>query len=910
MGETARETMAPLLECLNATGLPGAIAREVSAFFCIDDNWCLLKLAMEQLEGVESLVSIKVTEGENNLKNCDPRVKRWLNRAKLIPDSSLEDEYNKLESCGLFCNCTPDLPYRYYLGKKIVKKLESVNKLIDEEKMFTEFCVTPPPITVEQKPQTKTVGMEPMLTQLHEYFNNKEKSIIGVWGRGGVGKTTLLNAFNNGLKDKHSTAFHVVIAIDVSNSETLDVASIQRTITERLGIPWNDTVTEVARAKILIEALSRKRFVILLDDVWKKFRLEDVGIPTPTTDNNCKIVLASRDKQVCIEMDAHQSLIGMQLLDETASWELFKSNLCTDALEEMHTNSSVEACAKEITKKCGGLPLALNVVGTSMASLTSSSDWRDAMQDFNADIGHLDGVEDEVFLRLKYSYDKLDKPIQECFLYCTLFPENSSIKKDQLVEYWMAEGLVPPNNPIDGKRIIAKLLQVCLLESTNSDTKVRMHSVIHDFGLWLANRESSFLVQSGQAVDKPPQINLWQGPKKISLMSNDIKNILFSPNCTNLETLFLHNNPGLKKLDPNFFKFMSNLRVLDLSKTSILELPKCDSLVKLQYLNLSHTPIVYLPKRLKVLKELRHLDLSATKALKDTFDNCSKLTELRVLNLFRSNYGIRDVSDLNLDLLEHLKTLGIAIHAKSVLEKLKITDPLAISTHRLSLKECKGMKSIHIADFSKMGCLEELYIESCNDLSELVVDQDAAKVSQLEVLTLWYLPSLELILVRPLPHYFTNVRDLTIHECQKLNNISWVTNLKSLEKLAISSCHGMMEIVKEIPNGTQLEDTGPNRKSEIQHEGYITEFPKLRSIELSKLDKLESICNARDFPALESIRVQNCPNLKKLPIANKSTKLRQICGSLEWWKQLDWDDRETRESVEVFFTPYGSNGGH
>ncbi|KAF7017502.1 hypothetical protein CFC21_030938, partial [Triticum aestivum] len=66
----------------------------------------------------------------------------------------------------------------------------------------------------------------------------------------------------------------VVIFIEVSNSETLNTVEIQQTISERLNLPWNDAEPIAKRAKFLIKALTRKRFVILLDDVRKKFQLE------------------------------------------------------------------------------------------------------------------------------------------------------------------------------------------------------------------------------------------------------------------------------------------------------------------------------------------------------------------------------------------------------------------------------------------------------------------------------------------------------------------------------------------------------------------------------------------------------------------------------------------------------------
>jgi len=153
--------------------------------------------------------------------------------------------------------------------------------------------------------------LESMLTLLHDFLEKGDSNIIGVWGQGGIGKTTLLHVFNNDL-EKKAHDYQVVIFIEVSNSETLNIVEIQQTISDRLNLPWNESETVEKRAKFLVKALSRKRFVVLLDDVRKKFRLEDVGIPTPDTNSQSKLILTSRYKEVCFQMGAQKSRIEMQ----------------------------------------------------------------------------------------------------------------------------------------------------------------------------------------------------------------------------------------------------------------------------------------------------------------------------------------------------------------------------------------------------------------------------------------------------------------------------------------------------------------------------------------------------------------------------------------------------------------------
>nr|UBY07410.1 NBS-LRR disease resistance protein [Dasypyrum villosum] len=750
-------------------------------------------------------------------------------------------------------------------------------------------------------PQNKLFGLETMLSQLHDLFEKGDSNIIGVWGQGGVGKTTLLHVFNNDL-EKKVHEYMVVIFIEVSNSDMLNTVEIQQTISEKLNLPWNDAEPIAKRARFLVRALARKRFVILLDDVRRKFRLEDVGIPTPDTNSQSKLILTSRYREVCFQMKSQRSLIEMQILGNDASWELFLSKLSKETSVAVQSlGSQTREYAMKIAQSCGGLPLALNVIGTAVACLEEGQ-WRSAADAIATNMNNINGV-DEMFGRLKYSYDRLTPTQKQCFLYCILFPEHGSISKEQLVDYWLAEGLLL-NGSGKGYQIIRRLVSACLLQASGSmSSKVKMHHIIRQLGFWLVSKSDAyFLVQPGQALDNAPSVGEWKEATRISIMSNNITELSFSPKCKNVTTLLIQNNPNLNKMSYGFFRNMATLKVLDLSHTAITSLPDCKTLVALEHLNLSHTHIVRLPEHLWLLKELRHLDLSVTIALEDTLNNCSKLHKLKVLNLFRSHYGIRHVDNLNLDSLKELQFFGITIYAEDVLKKLNMPRPLAKSTHRLNLKYCAEMQSIKISDLKHMEHLEELYVESCYDLNTVVADAELT-TSHLQFLTLSVLPSLEIVVVAPMPHNIQYIRKLIISHCPRLLNITWVRRLRLLERLVISHCDGVLEIVEdEEQYGEQMKMQDHASDEQEDHAMVETsrndtgqsDFPKLRLIVLTGLKKLRSICKPREFPCLETLRVEDCPNLGSIPLSctHNYGKLKQICGSVDWWEKLQWENRE------------------
>jgi disease resistance protein RPS2 len=190
----------PVCGFINEAGVPAATARGVSSFACIKRNLGDLIKAMEDLQAVEKVVRGQVTLETNNLNECHPQVSLWLTRVLHVLVDPIVQESDQLFQSSCLCSSFLSLRKRYRLGKRVAEMLEDVDRLIREGKQFDTFASKRLPDSVEERPRTKTFGIEPVLKDLGKFCDSINVSIIGVCGPGGVGKTTLLNTFNNELK--------------------------------------------------------------------------------------------------------------------------------------------------------------------------------------------------------------------------------------------------------------------------------------------------------------------------------------------------------------------------------------------------------------------------------------------------------------------------------------------------------------------------------------------------------------------------------------------------------------------------------------------------------------------------------------------------------------------------------------
>ncbi|KAG2304821.1 hypothetical protein Bca52824_033472 [Brassica carinata] len=802
-------------------------------------NLKALETTMQELRERRDDVLRRVSIEENKGLERLAQVKGWLSSVASI-DSQVSDllreEPTETKRLCLFGYCSKKCKASCEYGKKVSEMLEEVKKLLPKGD-FKEVAEKRPAAKVVKKDIQTTIGLDSMVGKAWDSIMKPERRILGIYGMGGVGKTTLLDSINNKFIEEVNE-FDVVIGVLVSKH--LQYEDIQNKILRRLRADQElEKETEEKKASFIENILGRKKFVLLLDDLWSAVDLSRIGVPRPTQENGSKIVFTTRKKEVCREMRADDEM-KIECLSNNEAWELFQYVVGEAALKR---HPDIPTLAKTISEKCHGLPLALNVIGKAMSCKEDVHEWRHAIDVLKKSSREFPGMEENILSVLKVSYDGLeDEKVKSCFLYCSLFPEDYEITKEELIEYWINEGFINGKRNEDGSNnkghvIIGSLVRAHLL--IESETAVKMHDVLREMALWIGStslrKEEKQCVKSGEKLSCIPDDILWSDLRRISLMSNQIEKISCCPRCPNLSTLFLGDN-DLKGIPGKFFQFMSALVVLDLSRNrSLRDLPEeiC-SLTSLKYLNLSYTRISSLSVGMKGLRKLISLDLEKTYL--ESIDGIgTSLPNLQVLKLYRSRHYIDARSIEELQLLENLKILTGNVQDASILESIQRLERLASCVQRLRIINMSA--EVLTLNTVALGGLRELEIRSSN-ISEIKID--------------WKSKEKEDLLCNSSP-CFKRLSSIVILDLEGPKELTWLLFAPNLKHLEVIRSPSLEEIINE-EKGMSISNVHPP--------DMTLPFPKLESLTLRGSPELKRICsNPPALSSLKDVDIEHCPNL-------------------------------------------------
>ncbi|KAH0911758.1 hypothetical protein HID58_035079 [Brassica napus] len=786
-----------------------------SYIYDLSMNLAALEKDMEVLKAKRDDVQGRVNREE--FTGCRQRlaeVQVWLKNVLDIEDefkdlfSTSTVELQRLCCCGL---CSKNVEMSYSYGKRVIRMLKIVKSTSSEGK-FDVVTEKVQVTEVEEMPiQPTIVGHEALLERVWNRLMDDGVGVLGLYGMGGVGKTTILAQINNKFT-KARGSFHVVIWVVVSKN--LDIHNVQEDIAKKLGL-WNeewDKKNENRRALDIHNVLKRRKFVLFLDDIWAKVNLPTIGVPYPDVVNGCKVAFTTRSRDVCGRMEVDE-LMEVSCLGPDKAWELFQKKVGESTLK---IHADIPDLARQVAGKCSGLPLALNVIGETMSCKSTVQEWRRAVDVLTLSAADFSGMKDEILSVLKYSYDSLNgEVVKSCFLYCSLFPEDYLIDKERLVDYWICEGFIDESQSRERAinqvyEILGTLVRACLLVEgeMNNISYVTMHDVVRDMALWIASDlgkdKEIYIVQAGVDLRNMPDVKNWKGVKKMSLMRNNIERICGSHECAQLTTLFLQNNQSLLQL------------------------------ISLRYLDLSRTSLEQFHVGSQELTKLIHLNLESTRKLK-SISGIANLSSLRSLGLEGSNKTL-DVSLLKeLQLVEYLENLTIEVSSGMVLEQLlschvlnvsgcrmgeiqiERTTPSFQNLSRIDICVCYRLKDLTWLVFAPN--LVDLRVKYSNQLEEIINEEVAARVAGGRV-------------------PFQKLRSLNLSHSPMLKSIYWSPlSFPCLSKISIAGCPMLRQLPLDSDSVVRFEVFSIEYREEewIKEVDWKDEATQLRFLPFCKL---------------------------------------------------------------------------
>ncbi|KAK4478931.1 hypothetical protein RD792_014438 [Penstemon davidsonii] len=454
---------------------------------------------------------------------------------------------------------------------------------------------------------------------------------------GGIGKTTLAQMVYN---DKRVNELFDVKAWAYV-SDDFNSIRITKSLLESATAKPCDTMNLELLQGGLKDTLNKKKFLVVLDDVWneKLDSWNDLSIPFLVGSPGSKIIVTTRNEEVISNMNAFPPNFLKEISDE-ACWSLFVHHAFGS---QMH--SDLIPIGRQIMNKCKGLPLALKTLGRILASRLDTNYWNAIL---NSNLWEMPPRKNAILPSLRLSYHHLPSNLKRCFAYCSIFPKGYEFDKKNLVMLWMAEGFVQPlgKNSLEevGEEYFSELLSRSFFqESVQDNNRYVMHDLFNDLAQSVSRKMCIHLGENWERgmhenFEKVRHFSCFRSKYDVYRKFESLNEAkwlrTFLPLASPLGDEFCYLT---KKVSCELLPKFRFLRVLSLSGYCISELPdSIGNLKHLRYINLSYTEIKSLPQSLCTQFNLQTLLLCNCDYLTELPAEMGKLNNLRYLDIVGS----------------------------------------------------------------------------------------------------------------------------------------------------------------------------------------------------------------------------------------------------------------------------------
>ncbi|KAM4089100.1 hypothetical protein ACB094_07G123600 [Castanea mollissima] len=594
------------------------------------------------------------------------------------------------------------------------------------------------------------VGFDDDLNKLVEFLIKEgvDNRVASICGMGGLGKITLAKLVYNYRKVKQhfDCRAWVYISQQCQRRRMLNDAEI---------------------VEKLRQVQCEKKCLVILDDIWNIEAWNSMEEAFLVRGTGSKILLTSRNKQVCLHINPKSFLCELQCLNEERSWELL-DKIAIYWREDPMTKTYMEKFGKEMIGYCGGLPLAITVLGGLLAAKQTLEEWEDVLRHTKSYLHVEQNLKVNTVLAL--SYNDLPCHLKPCFLYLGHFPEDFEIPTKELIRMWMGEGFVSEiqdnrgrEDTMDdvGNRYLRELVQRCMvlvgkMGSLGRIKTCRMHDLMRDFCISKAQEENFLHITNILSLKQREAQNSKVRRLAIILESDKtyIEGVKFNEYPYLRSLLYLLPRQSNSYFKESCFKKFKLVRVLHLGsfENHGYKLPKdIGCLIFLRYFSLKYSNVGKVPSSIGNLRCLETLDLRF-RSNKSRVPNVFKyMKQLKYLYLPGS---YRVYCKLELGNLSYLQTL-VNVQPKTIqiptwfkLNRLRVLKVMnnkrAQDAMQMLISRCPHIEKLHL--YMHLKKLPEAHQFSLN-LAKLTLSGTKLEEDPME--TLEKLPNLKILCFRP-----------------------------------------------------------------------------------------------------------------------------------------------------------------
>ncbi|KAH7277115.1 hypothetical protein KP509_39G035100 [Ceratopteris richardii] len=636
-----------------------------------------------------------------------------------------------------------------------------------------------------------------------------------------------------------------------------------------------------------LRGLSSRRRLLVLDDVWRKADLDKLS-----SCMSCfQLLLTTRHSSI-LQSSHRETIYKLGLLRNEDARRLF----CYHAFGQDSIPTWVDEpqLVEEVIKRCGNLPLALKVIGSSLyCDELFRPLWSRMFKRLRDARSFGEHHKDELVGTFKPSFDALDSQLQECFLDLAILPRSSHWPAKVLLDMWVH---IQNMDWDDAIWALVELSDRGLLDLYVINQGARVHMMAQKVHIERALRSklaSAKLLVSQHDIIKDLALYLLRQDFSLSsykrmLMPNgrDTGDMNWTPETADI----VYIDAGMMERDdwPSTLEFpMAKALMLHTnSKNSVYELPKFVETMK-------ELKVLYLRGRIGgVVKIEGEVKIEG---------NFSQLRSLRVdfmTAIFSEQVTLKSMSNLE-DLVVQLSDIPSEGDIGS-LSKLKVLQLSWRSLEYVPIREYRKMKYLEEVSLNG-GKIEDLPEDFCNLEKLRLLDLDFSMVT-LFPKTFRKIESLEKVdIAHPEQNQFTlptgfgqlvALKKMSLRGSKQLTHLPFTFGkLGSLEVLDLKNCEFLQDLCNDFGGLTSLKHLHlggcrvlrklPSSFGELHaleelflwHSLSLNELPynfgQLRSLRILSLRFCRNLCQLPesfgDLKALEELSLASCASLQKLP---------------------------------------------